>query len=56
MKIHIVKFDLYRLVRNMALYISPIIAAFLIGQEAFGIGLIDLIQGEAKNQDRKSVV
>ena len=49
MKIHIVKFDLYRLVRNMALYISPIIAAFLIGQEAFGIGLIDLIQGEAKN-------
>ena len=49
MRIHTMKSDLYRLGRNMALYVSPIIAALLIGQEAFGIGLIELFQGEAKN-------
>ena len=41
--------DVSRLSRNIALYVSPLIAVFLIAQEAFGIGLVEIITGEAKN-------
>ena len=44
------KSDMYRLSRNVGLYVSPLIATFLIAQEAFGIGLVEIISGEAKNQ------
>lgn len=43
------KSDMYRLSRNVGLYVSPLIATFLIAQEAFGIGLVEIISGEAKN-------
>ena len=43
------KSDMYRLSRNVGLYVSPLMATFLIAQEAFGIGLVEIISGEAKN-------
>ena len=43
------KSDMYRLSRNVGLYVSPLMATFLIAQEAFGIGLVEIIFGEAKN-------
>ena len=42
------KSDMYRLSRNVGLYVSPLMATFLIAQEAFGIGLVEIIMERLK--------
>ena len=42
------KSDMYRLSRNVGLYVFSPYGHILIAQEAFGIGLVEIISGEAK--------